>query len=369
VGKRLLLLNGLAILAVVCNHAAGWGEIAMFWWMDRYCLVTTPNFDQLGTWPYWGLAVITHLPFFALPAFMFVSGFFVAYAARGSQSTLSWKMVKVRIANLLVPYLIWSVVIFVGDALQGITYTPVEYLVRLATGNATPPYFYVPLICQFYLVSPLVVPIAKTRGRLLLIASALLQLGTGSLRYLDAFGVEIPGLDLMLRLTPHWSLPRWAFFSTFGLVSAFHISQIKGWLARFKWRLLFAVILLGTLTVLEGEVMTRMTGERWGGPLRLSGSLYALAFILCFLRFDKVSIPFSRALYQLGRRSYGIYLLHYTALEFFARVIRQIAPWILAYQVTLFVPVLITLAVGVPLLFMAAVRKSPMRRSYRYLFG
>lgn len=110
--KRLFLLNGLAILAVVCSHATGWGSIAMSPWADRYRLVVGPDYDQTGTLPYYMLLAMKCLMPFSVPAFLFVSGFFVAYAARGSQSALSWKMVIVRLRNLLVPYLIWSVVIF-----------------------------------------------------------------------------------------------------------------------------------------------------------------------------------------------------------------------------------------------------------------
>ena len=47
--RKLFLLNGLAIQAVVANHASGWGITAMFWWAHRYLPVESPNFDQLGS--------------------------------------------------------------------------------------------------------------------------------------------------------------------------------------------------------------------------------------------------------------------------------------------------------------------------------
>jgi len=367
--RRVFLLNGLAILAVVCNHAASWGYIAMFWWTHRYRPVNSPNFDQIGTLPYYGLLVIQQLTVFSVPAFLFVSGFFVVYAARGSQFTLNWRTVKVRITNLLVPYITWSAVIFIGDFLQGITYTPVEYLRRLALGGATEAYFYIPLICQFYLLSPLVVPIAKTRGRLMLYISALVQLGIMNLWYLNLFGANIPGLNQVICMMPGWSFVNWAFFFAFGIVSGFHLQQLKQWLARLKWGLVVAVIVLGLLAILEPEVIYRSTGEDWrGDPLTISASLYAVTFILCFLAFDKISIPFSTNIYKLGSKTYGIYLLHPKVLECVARIIYHIAPWMLAHQV-LFQPLLIIFGVGGPLLFMTAVARSPARRAYRLLFS
>ena len=57
-GRRLPLLNGFAILAVVSSHATGWGYMAMVWWADRYRPVEVPNFDQLYTPSYYALVAI-----------------------------------------------------------------------------------------------------------------------------------------------------------------------------------------------------------------------------------------------------------------------------------------------------------------------
>jgi membrane-bound acyltransferase YfiQ involved in biofilm formation len=370
--RRVFLLMGLAILAVVWSHAAGWGQIAMFLWADRYRPVTGPNFDQLGSLPSYVLSAIRQLTIWAVPAFLFVSGFFVAYADRGSQSGMSWKnVVRARIINLLLPYLIWSGVCFIGDALGGVTYAPLEYLKRLAVGRADGGgYFYVPLLCQFYLLSPLIAPLARTRWRLLLFVSALLQLVAFGLRYLDLFGARGPGLRLMVQVTPSWSFFMWAFFFPFGIVCGLHIRQLKGWLARRKWSILVVTIILGLLAVVEPEVIYRTTASEWRFMRRtIATSLYSVAFVLCFLAFDKVSVPFSGIVYWIGRRSYAIYLLHNKVMEFVARVIRQIAPWMLAQQVLLLKPVVFVFGLGVPLLFMALISRSLARRSYRYLFG
>ena len=199
--------------------------------------------------------------------------------------------------------------------------------------------------------------------------SALLQLGSLSLRYLVAYGAETPALALMIRMTPGWSFPNWAFFFALGVVSGFHLTRLKGWLLRFKRGLLFAVVLLGALAILEPQAPLHTSGEDWGRALdSISSNLYAVAFILCFLAFDKATIPGSRTVHQLGRSAFGIYLLHPKVLEFAARVIRQIAPWILAHQV-IFSSLLVVMGIGVPFLFMTAVSKSPVRRAYRYLFG
>jgi hypothetical protein len=73
--KRLLYMNGLATIAVILFHASGWGFIAMFFWADQYRTVASPNFDLIGSLPYFALRVIEQIVSFGVPAFLFVSGF------------------------------------------------------------------------------------------------------------------------------------------------------------------------------------------------------------------------------------------------------------------------------------------------------
>ncbi len=367
--KRLFLLNGVAILGVALNHAAGWGQIAMFQWAHRYQPVTMTNYDQLGSLAYYVLLVTRQLTLFGVAAFLFVSGFFIAFAARGSQATLSWKMVWVRIRNLLVPYLIWSVAIFAFDYVLRISYSPLQYLAKFFTTGAIGPYYFVPLLCYLYLLSPFLVPIARTRARLLLYIAALVQLSTMSLRYFRVFQIPIPMLDQLITYAPDWSLPRWIFFFVLGLVSGFHLEPLKQWLERAKWELLAALVPLALLSIVEPEVIFRVTGidMRWV-PLLISTGLYSVAFILCFLAFDTVSLPMARIFYYLGSRTYGIYLLHMKIMEIVGRASYHFFPWLLAHQIA-YQPVLLLCGLGGPLLLMTVIAKSPARNCYRYLFG
>ena len=365
--RRLFLLNGLAILAVVCVHAAIWGEITISW--DLGCPFSVSNYDLIGALTYWGLTAIEGLSRFIVPAFLFVSGFFVSYAARGIQSTLNWRTVRVRIKYIIVPYLIWSIVIFIGDALQGAPLSPAQYLLRLIWGKANPPYYYVPLVCQFYLLSPLIVPLARTKGRLMLLVSVLMQLGVLGASYYLGLVAETPDLEMVLRITRLPLFPAWGFFFMFGVVSSFHVEWLRR-LSRFRWALFVATVVLASLVISESEVLYRATGDAWWRttPLTMSSSLYATFFILCFLAFAWASVPFSRVFYQLNKRIFGIYLLHWKVLEFTVLAIVSIAPGIISYQIFLQL-VLIILGVGVPVLFMESVARSPAKKFYRYLFG
>jgi membrane-bound acyltransferase YfiQ involved in biofilm formation len=275
-------------------------------------------------------------------------------------------VVKARITNLLWPYLVWSLVIFVSDFLQGTSYSLVEYLRRLAVGDATGAYFFVPLLCQFYLLSPFIARWGKVRSGQLLLVSALIQLAVTGLLYLRLFGVVLPDV----RSPSGWVFIWRAFYFPLGVVCGFHFKLVRQWLSRFKWGLLVATVALGALSILESEMLYSLTQDYdWTrGVSKFSTFLYTVAFILLFLAFDKISLPFPRTIDWMGTRSYGIYLLHPKVMEFAARVIYHIAPWLLAHQV-LYQPLLMASGVGIPLLFMTAAARSPARKFYRYLFG
>ncbi|MDD3828952.1 MAG: acyltransferase [Anaerolineae bacterium] len=366
--RRLSLLNGVSILAVVLAHAGGWVFIAMYYWADRYFPAVPASYDPAGTLPYYIVLALRNWGSFAVPSFLFVTGYFIAYAARGGQSrqpTLSYKTVLARLKVLLIPYLIWSAVIYVGDALQGNLRSPFVYLINLFVGGAHPVYFYIPLLCQFYLLAPLVVSVAWAKPAKLLIGSVVLHLGVLIVRYLHLFVREMPVLQTATDLL----FPMYALAFSLGMVWGYHPQWFKEGLARARHGLLVVLVVLAVLVLLESELVFRTTGVRWGaGPGLLSTSLYSIALIFCFLAFDSISLPFPKLFQRLGVATYGLYLLHPLVLEFFARATQKFAPKVLAYPVV-FQMALTAATIGAALLFMTAVSKSPLRRWYRTLFG
>lgn len=372
-----MLLNGLAILAVVLNHSALAGLTAMFWWTDRYRPgVSIPNWDQFGSLSHYGLIAMMKLSFFAVPSFLFVSGSFLAYTVRGNTSALSWKMVRTRVTALLIPYLIWSATQFLAEILLSCHRTgcevssPLLYLQRLIVGDT---YWYVPLICQVFLLSPFLVAWAKDRWRLLLFLVIMAQLSSITISYLGFLSVKVPKF-LIVAFTGPFFL-RDIMYSVTGIIAGLHLTEFKNWLSRIKWWTLGGVIVSAVLTLFESEVIYRLTyttysenGHIQSGYHTVPMTLYIISFILCFLAFD---LPASAAklFYQLGRNSYGIYMLQGVLIGFvLTKIFYHVLPQLLGYQI-IYALILTALVSGISLWFISFIANSRLKGLSRYLFG
>jgi peptidoglycan/LPS O-acetylase OafA/YrhL len=100
----------------------------------------------------------------------------------------------------------------------------------------------------------------------------------------------------------------------------------------------------------------------------LLDNIYGLLLIIGILAFEKAKFPFFNFFSWLGSKTFGIFLIHAIVIEYLARLIYRFIPRVLAYQI-IFQPVLVVFGLGIPLLLMVAVDKSPLRRFYAYLFG
>jgi probable poly-beta-1,6-N-acetyl-D-glucosamine export protein len=365
--RRLLILNGLAIIAVVCNHASGWGLTAMFWWVNLYRPVSSPNFSQYGSLPHLCLIAVKQLTLFSVPAFLFTSGYFVAYAVRGEQNQLSWKMVRIRISKLMVPYLIWSILIFIGDFLIHQVYSFKEYIWMLLSGGADIAYYYVIALVLLFLLSPLIVPLVKTRWIETLLISFIIQFGIIGLKNVIILGYKAPSWFQSILISDLFP-GRYILYFTLGMVMCLQFQTIKRLLMDYKIIILISTFIMGSFAIISSEeFQTLLNGSLFGLNLIFS-SLYALLFISGFLTFENVSFPLSKQLMEIGSKSFGIYLIHGEVLKFISKVIYHTLPFIFTHQL-LYQVILISLSIILPIGMMKLIIKSPVRWSYNYLFG
>jgi peptidoglycan/LPS O-acetylase OafA/YrhL len=355
--KRLLWLNGVAIIAVAIHHAAAFSLQAMFDWTDRYMPVEVPNYDQIGSPAYYVLIVLRLLLTFAGPAFFFISGYFVGITSKG-QSKFSWGMVYSRIKLLIVPFIIWTIIryILLRDLPENV-------------GDILTPYHWIPLLIQFYLLSPIIVWLAKRNWKLMLVAIYLLGTFSSIAAYQSAFaGESSAALEASV---PNWfflfNLPFWF---PFGVVMGLYLVNFKEQLFRYRRPLLAAAVIVGILILVEYTVVDWLNGPAWLGP-GFSGFTkfpFSLFLILAYLAYDKSRMPVANEVAEIGTKSLGIYLGNIPFVYVTAVIMYRVTPGLLGYQL-IYLAILIVVGLGGPLLLMRAVRLSPVRHQYRVLFG
>lgn len=350
-------LSGVAICLIILNHTLT--AVHMFWpatgWWHRVVSV----FQAVGV--------------FAVPTFLFISGAFVAYAARG-KSSLSFKFVWTSIKHILWPYLIWTflyytVLTITRDRQESLP----QYLHYLLTGE---PYHFVPLLMLFYLVSPLLVMLGERLGWLVLLAVGLYQLFLLHVINPGIFGSVAPGW--MWHLTPpvvRETLSNWAIFFPMGLVFSMHNGRVKPYLLRFKWVSFWAALGLFVLGVLNLFGVVAAPWARFLAPFPL---------MLLLPIIDRNRIPFLARFEQVGRRSYGIYLAHFIVLDLVPFILVSVIPGTFQFVVSwlgyllsekmatavIVYPLLFGAALFIPLWVMEWASKRPStRKIYRYIFG
>ncbi len=189
----------------------------MFWWTDQYLPVNVPDFSQMGGAAYYALRLVEQIIIFSIPAFLFVSGFFIAFATGRNQKTVSWKVVGTRIKSLTIPYLVWTFGIIFLNILQGQQYSLGNIIEDVTLGKTAPPYYYVPLIVQLYLLAPILVRYARTHPRIILVITALIQFSIQTLKYLAIFDTNIFSYKAFPIITASWFFPGHIFWFSLGI--------------------------------------------------------------------------------------------------------------------------------------------------------
>ncbi len=353
--RKLILMNGLAVLGVVVHHATAFGFSALFEWTDRYRPVSVPNFDALGSLQCHALLIVRQLDAFAIPAFLFVSGFFItAFTAGGGERSIGLRDVWPRIRIFLIPFVVWTIVRYV---LLRRFPTSLHEILR--------PYYYIPLVIQFYLLAPVLIPIARRYWQPVLLGTFVIQVLPETIYwYLDAFGVQAP------ELIPLYLFPRRLAWFTLGVVASCHLAEFSHWLRTHRRMLLIGTLILGGLTLVEYEAISILSSRLWIGPnfWGIARQAYAISFILAVLAHADARWPLEKSLSALGGKSLGIYLANIPAIYVIGLLMYRFTPRLLGNQLV-YQSVLILTGLGIPLLLMEWTKHSPLRRSYRYLFG
>jgi surface polysaccharide O-acyltransferase-like enzyme len=367
--RKLPLLRGLAILAVLVAHASLWAVVDLLpdagaaldlhgWTLVQYRVLTS----------------VEQLSIFAVPSFFFITGVFATYATRGSSFAENWPFIKTRLWALLVPLAIWSVVSLSVDAFFGIRNWPLYWVRALHRGGIEWGYYFVPALAQFYLLTPWLVRASIAHPRRVLAAVIVVQLLVIVLHLAggpapDSFIAAIPGVGKW----PGGNYPAWRWILYFGLgiLGGRHSATVEEWLKSHRRLLGAGALVFSGVAVLEGTLLTEAyrNVEWFLGQQRLGVTFAALSVIAYFLSLDIKSTARTRWIEKFGVRSFGIFLIHPIVMKGAHHVLGRVLPSLCQRQVMVMSAVFLVLGFALPWLAIEAVSRSRWKHMTLHLFG
>lgn len=339
--RQYLGLSGLAMVLVVLRHALELGTT----WQGHTTLTTGPELFLYS--------ILHSLGPIAVPLFLFVSGGFTAYAARGNPPRLTWQWLQSTLLRLFWPYLLWSSVFYLFIFLQRDEgYSLFGYVKNLLVGY---PFHFIPLLVFFYILSPLLAYCARRYALITLGVIALYQIFLGLARQPEVWGVALPSwTELFVPPIISGTFATWGIYFPLGLVLGLQGKHAKTVLQRYRWAL------VGTTALFYLLAMWRVHPG--------FGSLYPLTGVLLAPIVRRDQIPWVTWFEEVGKRSYGVYLTHLLVISLGLIVVETFMPGLFAHPWLLSAG-LFAAGLFLPLFVMQLTWRLPARATWRYVFG
>jgi len=294
--------RGVAIIAVVVIHASGAG------FSFRY--------SPTGRWNFIFIASYLQLLLFAVPVLIFMAGYWSSKSP--IKSLQDYKVFLARkLPRILIPYLFWSFILlgYVAVRTQDVN---VRWIIfKLLTGGACFPYYFIIVIAQLYVITPLLKYINRRPYGLILV--------------LILNAIYLLALYLSRVYNIIWHLPAylpfcsWILFYEIGLLVGSSDNKI---FAAKKTRpfILPAILVCLLISELEGMILlSKYNNLSFAiSPVKYSSFLYSVCIIVGFLFIRNRLKCWPKFLVAVGNYSFGIYLIHILVLNKVVDIIQEI---------------------------------------------
>jgi len=315
--------RGFTIIAVVAAHAVIPGSYWCDYWDFRYLF-----YRQLFNFP--------------VPVFLFISGYWLSKKPIKSLGDYKAFLTR-RLSRILIPYLFWSFILLGYAAIKTHDINVYRIIRELLTGGACIPYFFIIMIVQLYIMTPVLQYInRKSYGLMLVLTFNVISL-----------------LALYLSRLYHviWHLPAslpfysWIIFYEIGLLIGSRDNKIfvpKS----MRFFILPAILVFLLLSELEGMIiLSKYDNLNFAiSSTKYSSILYSVCIIIGFLFVRERLRYWPKFLVTMGNCSFGIYLIHVPVLNRIINVVQKtniIYSFQPLYQFTavLIIVVLITISI------------------------
>jgi surface polysaccharide O-acyltransferase-like enzyme len=315
------VFRGLAIIAVVAIHT--FNVIRGFHTPDIW------NPLSIATYYRQSLS-------FAVPVFIFISGYWASTKLIESLSDYRIFLAK-KLSRVLIPYFFWSFILLGYEAVITHNVDVQQIIIRILTGRTINIYYFVIVISQLYIITPILQHINRKRYGLILVI---------------IFSATILLWAYIARLYFNYWTPlssafySWIIFYEIGLLANNPDNRIFV-TKKLQYFILPAMLVCLLFAGLETSIISAKYYDRYfaTSPLKLSSSLYAICIIIAFLQVKRYLIHRPKFLAALGYYSFGIYLIHMAVLSPVASLVKKSSVIYSFQPLSHFTVILITLSI------------------------
>lgn len=290
--------------------------------------------------------------------FLFISGYLCQYlGALKPRSALAYY--KSKAANVLSPYLVWSLVFFSltfvepypheGSALMDLGRSPLAFLWYLVAGRVSFPYWYIPFVTLLFIVSPFLVRMRDSR----LFALTLL---------FSALFVVFPDRPIYFSFRPTVFFSLYCHFTVFYL-AGFVYARRKEIVDRFVAE--HVPLFIGLVLLVTAAILLPKTAAFPTAALPTLQSLQKILVALLVIRaFDRIRDRRVVFLDALARYSFTLYFIHCYFLTEALAFRRVVAPYLGPLTDFALIPLYVFALLG-----LAALLKRLLKSGSRVLIG
>lgn len=240
---------------------------------------------------------------FAVPLFFLISGFVLEYSS--SPDLNYWSYIKKRFSKIVIPYIFWSLIYYFLVYNQNHD----DLIHVMLVGNASYQLYFIPTLCIFYLLFPILHKIYKYIANIWVVL--VLGVSEGILMYHDYFVRQVAFSDPIRVFILAY------FFFVIGVVAARNKNKILEIVGRFKYIFFTAVPVLTLYIFEEGRIRYFQTYDikSFYSQWRISVLIYTLVLgATLFYIFGKSKFQF-KLLEKFSGLSYFVFFIHVIILE------------------------------------------------------
>ncbi len=363
-----MFLNGAATIAAVFHHSVHWMLIPLFMWQERILSSIGAQFIPDPQVTVLFFRITDQLAGCAVPIFLFVSGFYYGFANNRTTTKFDIHWLVSRIKFIWIPFAVWSTIIILMRTIEGDTYNFRQLVDIYIWGSAAGPYYYIPLIIQYIVLSPFLFYLLKHFPKPTFGVVIAIQIIASLTWYTAFFDISSPGLAHVISLIKAWHVLHNLIWFTGGMYLYLYQPELTAGIKKFKHLLPLLAVIVFVLSQLELSQFAQFFQKEWvyAQSFLLTRILYFNLIMLIILFQD--TIRKNHWIEWLGSKSFGVYLTHILFLELFARGLYHFAPQLMRFS-PIYWGLLMVVALAGPLIMMRIAEIQPLHRFYPYLFG